>query len=1010
MSDFSRVKDALNIVSVITDATGSAVKKSGSQRFLDVCPFCKGHECFNIREAQASWNCFQCPGSDTGGDVFTFLERFYKESPVDALKRGAAIANITIEEKGTERKQRFTRAEKVKLLAADYYHQQMLDNGGKQYLVDTRGHSMDTLKKEKVGWSDGRLLDHLRSQQFTDEEIIESGLAKVKELGEGQFRILDFFSKGLVIYPHYYSEKVLHFTMKDPEKKIAYQLPNEKRGKGWLFYGQDALDRFDEVILVEGENDRLQILNTGLRNAMAMIGQISEEQMKALGNRCRGKHLYLWVDNDQGGEKYIRKICSTLPDINIRIMLYGKTGDDPDSYLKSLAADVDRKADIQRLKLESIDFITWEIAQAAHLDDLEAKSKHLKDYDVFKMIASRGEMEQLIYFEKLERLGFTRKAIEQALDFSQELYQRVQAYLSNHSAKDADPNAVAAIIYKYFSENGRFYWDATNTVWLIYKNKTYEVSNNTPFNALMHKLTKLLYTRSPGGMVWDALKCTAYNYGRRIDRAQWVHTDDVRGIIWANLNGPNNTILRISSDGIKEITNGMNDDHVLLASSSEIMPFNFLPDADIQEGMDLFRSLVIDNMACEKKQRYFIACWLISAFLTDFSSVQGHMKFAGSAGSGKSTTAELISSLMYGKDSLEDPTGAAAYSMAAQNPLLVIDNLESKDLTRTMQKFLLLAATRGGKAKRTSGSDSGTVKERPRALICITAIEPFTLPELISRIYDIWFDRRKWPAENFYKAETHRNLKKKRDLMLSAIIKFIQAEVLVNIDRLSEYMTVLNVEYPGHAKDRTNEYLALLSLILNRLLKYIPFYSREDLMYGMKDDSGKYEMAETEIRKAWIEEQNSKARDTEVTSNNILKLFDGLVREYMMWFKDKKIELEGVSGYAELVFKVEHPEYGLTMIKTIPETKEIDGERFEISTIEFVAQSKEIVYALDRFCRNNGLRNPYPEASVFGARLQNDIKVLEKGGWKLETTPGKEPYFRKVKGYNYYKFQHVWVR
>lgn len=281
---------------------------------------------------------------------------------------------------------------------------------------------------------------------------------------------------------------------------------------------------------------------------------------------------------------------------------------------------------------------------------------------------------------------------------------------------------------------------------------------------------------------------------------------------------------------------------------------------------------------------------------------------------------------------------------------------------------------------------------------------------MISRIYDIWFDRRKWPSENFYKAETHRQLKKKRDLILSAIIKFIQAEVLVNIDRLGEYMTVLNVDYPGHAKDRTNEYLALLSLILNRLLKYIPLYSRDELLYGMKDDSGKYDIAEKQIRDAWIAEQNTKARDTEVTSNNILKLFDGLVREYMMWFKDKKVDPEIMSSYNEPVFKMEHPEYGLIMIKTVPETKEIEGERFEVSTIEFVAQSKEIVYALDRFCRNNGLRNPYPEASVFGARLQNDIKVLEKGGWQLITKPGKEPYFRTAKGNNYYKFQHVWVR
>ena len=78
--------------------------------------------------------------------------------------------------------------------------------------------------------------------------------------------------------------------------------------------------------------------------------------------------------------------------------------------------------------------------------------------------------------------------------------------------------------------------------------------------------------------------------------------------------------------------------------------------------------------------------------------------------------------------------------------------------------------------------------------------------------------------------------------------------------------------------------------------------------------------------------------------------------------------------------------------------------------MDFTINKTPFVYALDRFCRNNGLRNPYPEASVFGARLQNDIKVLEKGGWKLISTPGKEPYFKQLKGYNYYKFQHVWVR
>lgn len=1009
--DFARVKSVLNIKTLIISETGLQMKG----KHLEECPFCKGHECFSIREAQSSYNCFQCAPGESGGDCFTFLQRYHNLDPAEALRRAAALANISIEEKGTERKQRFSAAENIRLFAAEHYHAHMLENGGKEYLTTTRGHKLETLKNMKVGFADGRLLDHLRKKGFQDKDILESGLAKEREIeGKGK-HIFDFFSKGLVIYPHFSGGKVLHFTMKDPQKTFAYQLPNEKRAKGWTFYNQDALEKFNEIILVEGENDLQSCLDAQITNVIAMIGQISDEQKKALANRCRGKHLYLWVDNDQGGNKYIRSICRSLSDINIRIIVYGKAEDDPDAYIQALP-EGERRGEIKKLQLEAVDYIVWELLQLEALPTLEAKLKELKDKEVFKLICQRSEIEQQIYMEKLEKIGFSKKAIEQALDFSQELFTLVAQYFTNLSSpKDADPNVVAAIIYKYFAEHGRFYFDALNIVWLIYKNKTYEVANNTPFNALMHKMTKLLYTRAPGNSVWDALKCIAYNHGRRIDRAQWIHTDDVRGIIWANLNGPNNTILRISQDGIKEIQNGMNDDHVLLSSSSEILPFNFLPDTDIQEGMDAFRSLVLDNLACDKKQRYFIACGAISTFLLDLVSCQGHFKFSGSAGGGKSTAAELISAFLYGKESLEDPSGAAAYSMAAQNPLLVIDNMESKDLTRTMQKFLLLAATRGGKAKRAMGSDSATVKERPRALIFITAIEPFTLPELISRVYDIWFDRRKWPNPRFHKSQVFRDLKRKRDVILSSFIKFIQQDILPEIERSTEYMTVLQLDYKGHAKDRTDEYMALLCLILNKLLNYIPFYTREDLLYMQKEiphltTKIEYSTEEKEIRDAWINEQNVKAKDTEVTSNNILKLFDGLTREYMLWAKDRKIEPSIEGGYDERVFKLEHPEYGLVFFKTVPEEMEHDGEKYEMSVIEFMAKSSDIVAALDRYCKNNGLKNPYPDAAVFGARLQNDLKILEKGGWKLITKPGMEPYFKKLKGYNFLKFQHTLVR
>ncbi len=1000
MSDFATVKDALNLKTVIERETNQTMGKD----HLPECPFCGGHDCFSIPKDKEFFNCFKC---DKGGDIFSFLEYRHSLDKADALKMAAGIAGIELKEK-KKRQPKLSVTDKIRLDAAKYYHGHMLKNGGKDYLTNVRGHALATLEKEQIGFSDGSLVDYLRGQEFSDTEILKSGLAKEREI-DGRSVLLDFFAKGLVIFPHFSSGKVLHFTQKDPDKKLKYQLPNKDRDKRWAFYGQDVLDKYDEILLVEGENDRIQILNTDIRYVMAMIGTISAEQIKVLKKLCNGKKLYLWVDNDKAGCDYIRRICTGMPGLNVRVVVYGKPDDDPDAYLLSIdgeRAKEARRKEIRRLQLDAVDYISWELQQASAMSTLEEKLLHLKEKKVFQKIGMEQAIRQDIYREKLEVLGFSEKAIEEQLDCSQDLLNQIQQMqMSVENPKDLDPIILGEMIFKFFARYGRFYYDVENTVWLIYQNETYEVHNNTKFNALMLKMTRMIVSQAPGAQVWDALKHTAYLNGRRIDRCRWIHTDQVKDTIYLNLNGPNNSILKVSREHIEEITNGMNDDHVLLSSSGKISPMNWLPDVDVQEGMTALKELVLDNLAIEKKQRYLVLAWMISGLCPDLAPYQFLMKFGGYASSGKSTGAKFISTMFFGSDELSDPSGAAAFSNAAQNPLLVIDNLENRDLNRGMQKFLLLAATRGQKEKRRGGTDTGTVDESPRALICVTAIEPFTLSELITRTFEIPFDRRVHGDDSFYEQEVLENLKKKRDLIMSALVRFIQKEILTNLDQRKHYMTILNKMYKGHAKDRTNAYLALLMLINSRLMKYIPFYSPDDLQFGLDKD----EVVEKEIYEAWIEEQNNTARETETGSNNILQLLGGLVREYIQNNK-AQVQPEMVDGYAEPVFTLEHSDYGLKMIKTRPETKKEDGETYIVFTIEFIATSAEMVDAFDMLARNTGKNNTYGTASIFTSRLRNDRNVLSKSGWDLIETPGKAPYFKVVRGNRFFKFRHTVVR
>ena len=813
---------------------------------------------------------------------------------------------------------------------------------------------------------------------------------------------MDFFYRGQVVYPHLYKGRILHFTMKDPEKKREYQLPNEFRDRKWMFYNQGVLDQYNDVILVEGENDLQSLIDAKYYNTIAQIGQTSEQQIKALGVQCRKKRLFLWLDNDapnkkgkRPGHEYVRKICKALPDLEIRVILYPDDMD-PDEYIRGLKGD--KRAGVQELLSKAVDYISWEIVQAGRNEDLEGRLASLKENKVFEAISLKPDAEQEVYSEKLQKIGFSEKAVKGLLQDRLEIRRKLAIYLETLPDRSkADPNVIANIIHNSLSVDGRFFFDREARVYLLYERKIYEVGNNRPFNALMKKQTMLLPTQKPGNSVWESLASEGYNSGQQIDLDNWIATDDATDTIFINFNATNNSILRINRAGISEVPNGMNDEGVLLRSSNLIRPFTYLPDVDVREAFSDLKRLVFDNLTCDPEQRYFIMCWFISAFLFDFTESQALMKFAGASASGKSTGAKLLTLLLYGDKQVGAPSAAAAFSEASQNPLLVIDNLETEDITKPMKNFLLLAASKNSKTKRTAGTESGTTKESPKSLVLITAIEPFPKAEMINRTIEIEFSRA-FQTDDFVENEVSREIIKKRDAILSGILKLISKRVLPNLEKRRGFMTILQKEYKGHSKSRLNDHLSIMMLILEAALPLLPFYAKDDFLYGM-------ETGEAEIRKQWIEYQNRKAHDIEVGSNDIVKLLDGIVREYTMRMKDKELTLESRKGFDLGVFCYQDPEYGLEMVKTPPREEEEDGEIYWESFLEFEATSGDIVPALNMYCKNYGLRNPYPSTAVFGSRLKNDRETLHKAGWELVTKDGESIYSRRVKGQRYFKFR-----
>ena len=995
MNDFETVKNAVNLLNVICTETGLKVKG----KHLEECPFCGGHGCFSVQEK--FFNCFQCSEK---GDVFAFLEKYLAiDDKGDQLRKAAKYAGIEIDDMKKRKSlpaPKLSDKERIFIEAAAYYHGHFLENGGKDYFVKKRKYDEGVLNTMKVGWTDGGLVGHLRSKDFSDKGIKASGLGKVWS-DNGTDRLVDYFRKGLAIFPHVNGERVDHFTIKDPEGKLKYQLPAKARAKEWRFYNQAAFDRYSEIVVVEGECDLLSVIGSGINHVVGTIGQPADYQLKSLRTHTAHKHIYLWLDNDEAGSKFIRKICTELAGVsNIRIITYNGSFKDPDEYLK--AFDGDKKKEIKRLQLEAVGYLAWELAEIAKLDGLDNRLKALNERGIFAALAELVEAEKLVFVEKIVQFGLTKTAIEEQIELNQSLKMDLNLRLSGKNPRDVDPNVLASDISKYFRRNGRFFYDRLDIVYLLYRHKTYIIGCNRPFNALMKKLTGLLPTKEPGRSVWESLASEAYICGTQIDIATWILTDRSTDTFYANLNLPGNNILRVSKESVREIPNGMNTEGVFLKSSPKILPMNYLPDCNIHEGMQLLNELVLENLTCDKEQKYLILCWLLSAFLMDFSPYMALMKFSGATGCGKTTAARLLSILIYGDEHLGDPSTAAAFSISSQNPLLVIDNLEARDMTKSIEKFLLLAATKGSKEKRAGGTETDTIQESPRSLVLITAIEPFEKAETINRTYDIeFFGKNK--ADDYVEDETTGGLIKKRNLILSSIFKFIQKDVLPNLDNRRDYITILKKEYRNHSKSRTDEYLALLMLMLDKMLKYIPLHGPDDMMSGVEEAS--------DIWKEWIEYQDSKAKDSETGSNNIVKLLDGIVKECLSQMKESDEKMQYHNDHPEGVFVYKHPEYLIEILKTKGEQLIDDNdEPYTKTTVEFVASAGDIVYAFDKFSRNMGTKNPYPSGSILVSRLRNDIGVLKKADWDMLSRPGFEPYYTKIHGQRYWKLRKTIIR
>lgn len=301
-----QIKDRLSIVDVVSQYV--KLERAGSSMRAR-CPFhAEKTPSFHVSADRGTYHCFGC---GVGGDIFSFVEAIEGLDFKGALKVLAERAGVEIvyEKGGKEKKDARERLLELMEVATIFYTSRLSD-AAKEYL-ESRGMEEGTIQAFRLGlagdkWSDAS--DYLKSKKFTDNEIIEAGLAKKGDRG-----LIDKFRNRIMFPIADPAGRIIGFSGRIFGENASPEAPKYLNSpetplfhKSRLLYGFDrakmAVRKHNFAILVEGQMDLLACHQAGWTNTVAVSGTAFTQEHTVLIKRMT-ENLVLALDADQAGIK-----------------------------------------------------------------------------------------------------------------------------------------------------------------------------------------------------------------------------------------------------------------------------------------------------------------------------------------------------------------------------------------------------------------------------------------------------------------------------------------------------------------------------------------------------------------------------------------------------------------------------------------------------------------------------------------------------------------------------------
>jgi DNA primase len=337
----------------IIEIVGSFIKlKKRGANYLGLCPF-HGEKTpsFTVSPAKEIYKCFGCGRS---GNTISFIMEHEKYSYVEALRWLAAKYNVEVEETAVspETKLLHQAADSLYILnnfARQYFSKTLFESEegqaiGLSYLKE-RGFREEIIERFQLGYclvSRDAFAQTALAAQYSLEYLQKSGLVVVRDE-----KPLDNY-RGRIIFPvHNQTGKVIGFGARiigknDKAPKYINTPENEVYVKSKILYGtyfaRQAIDKFDECLLVEGYTDVISLHQAGIENVVASGGtSLTIDQLRLIKKYTN--NLTIIYDGDAAGVKAaLRGLDMALEEgLNVKLVLIPDK-EDPDSYVHKVGA------------------------------------------------------------------------------------------------------------------------------------------------------------------------------------------------------------------------------------------------------------------------------------------------------------------------------------------------------------------------------------------------------------------------------------------------------------------------------------------------------------------------------------------------------------------------------------------------------------------------------------------------------------------------------------------------